>query len=189
MRHNRNNENLPYLSQNLKIMNKHILLSGKLFKATIIVLLIVSCKQEPKKNNETTNEVSKSEKAEYFLLHPELEKMYGYTQAVRVGNLVKIGGVISIDDKGSPIANGDYLQQMKNCYASLDKVLKHYGCTFDDVILENIYTTSMTELQKSASYRHEIYKNHFPTGSWIGIKQLGLPEMMIEIEIEALVIK
>ena len=76
---------------------------------------------------------------------------------------------------------------MKNCYASLDKVLAHYGCTFNDVFLENIYTTSMADLQKNASYRHEIYKNHFPTGSWIGIKELGLPEMQIEIEIEALV--
>jgi len=47
----------------------------------------------------------------------------------------------------------------------------------------------MTELQKSASYRQEIYKNHFPTGSWIGVKELGLPEMMIEIEIEALISK
>lgn len=171
-------------------MDKHILSPGKLFKAAVIVLLsfaLFSCKQEPQKNNETTAEVVKSEKPEYFLLRPELEKMYGYTQAVRVGNLVKIGGVISIDDEGSPIAKDDYLQQMKNCYASLDKVLKYYGCTFDDVILENIYTTSMMELQKNASYRHEIYKNHFPTGSWIGIKELGLPEMMIEIEIEALV--
>lgn len=171
-------------------MNKCIQLSSKLFQATIIVLLsfaLLSCKQEPNENSKTTSEVSKSEKPEYFLLRPELEKMYGYTQAVRVGNLVKIGGLISIDDKGSPIGESDYLQQMKNCYASLDKVLKHYGCTVDDVILENIFTTSMAELQKNASYRHEIYKKHFPTGSWIGIKELGLPEIMIEIEIEALV--
>lgn len=103
--------------------------------------------------------------------------------------MVKIGGVISIDDKGSPIAKDDYLQQMKKCYTSLDKILKHYACTFDDVILENIYTTSMTELQKNASYRHEIYKNHFPTGSWIGIKELGMPEIMIEIQMEVLIPK
>ncbi|MFZ6664642.1 RidA family protein [Peijinzhouia sedimentorum] len=171
-------------------MDKPIQSLDKFFKATIIVLLsfaLFSCQQKPQGDDETTVIAVKSEEPEYFLLRPELEKMYGYTQAVRVGNLVKIGGVISIDDKGSPIAEGDYLQQMKNCYASLDKVLKYYGCTFDDVILENIYTTSMAELQKNASYRHEIYKNHFPTGSWIGINELGLPEMMIEIEIEALV--
>lgn len=171
-------------------MSKHIQFPDMAFKITMLLLLSFawfSCKQEPQKTKETTIEIDKSEKPEFFLLRPELEKMYGYTQAVKVGKLVKIGGVISIDDNGIAIGKDDYLQQMKNCYASLGKVLKHYGCTFEDVILENIYTTSMAELQKNAAYRHEIYKNHFPTGSWIGIKELGLPEMMIEIEVEALI--
>lgn len=171
-------------------MSKQIQLSNSTFKVTFYLLLSVvlfSCKQESQQNTDSTTQVVQSEKPEYFLLRPDLEKMYGYTQAVKVGNLVKIGGVISIDDNGNAIAKDDYLQQMKNCYASIEKVLKHYGCNFDDVILENIYTTSMAELQKNAAYRYEIYKNHFPTGSWIGIKELGLPEMMIEIELEALI--
>jgi enamine deaminase RidA (YjgF/YER057c/UK114 family) len=171
-------------------MSKQIQFANITFKTTIFLLLSIvlfSCKQESQQDTESTTQVVQSEKPEYFLLRPDLEKMYGYTQAVKVGNLVKIGGVISIDDNGNAIAKEDYLQQMKNCYASIEKVLKHYGCNFDDVILENIYTTSMAELQKNAAYRHEIYKNHFPTGSWIGIKELGLPEMMIEIEIEALI--
>src|SRR5690606_37820449 len=109
------------------------------------------------------------------------------TQAVRIGNLVKVGGVISIDDSGQPLGKDDFLLQMKHCYASLEKVLKNYGCTFDDVVLENLYTTNMNELHKNAAYRHEIYKSHFPTGSWIGVKELGLPEIMIEIELEALI--
>lgn len=171
------------------MMSKHILLTNKFFIAPILLLsfVVFSCKQEHEKTNESPTKVEKSEKPEYFLLRPKIEKMYGYTQAVRIGNLVKIGGVISIDDDGNAIAKGDYLQQMKNCYESINKVLKNYGCTFNDVVLENIYTTSMAALQTSASYRQEIYKNHFPTGSWIGIKELGLPEMMIEIEVEALV--
>jgi len=192
LRNSRNNKNLFIFAETFKIMSKHIHFSNTAFKATIFLMFsfaLFSCKQETQKTNETTIQTAKSEKPEYFILRPELEKMYGYAQAVRVGDIVKIGGVISIDDKGNAIAKDDYLQQMKNCYASLDKVLKHYGCTFDDVVLENIYTTSMAELQKNASYRHEIYKNHFPTGSWIGIKELGLPEMMIEIEAEALIPK
>lgn len=171
-------------------MGKHIRLSGRPFRTTLLLLsffAMFSCKHEPTENGATITGVKESEKPDYFLLRPELEKMYGYTQAVRVGDLVKIGGVISVDATGNPIGKDDYMQQMKNCYASLDMVLKNYGCTFDDVVLENIYTTSMAELHKNASYRHQIYQNHFPTGSWIGIKELGLPEMMIEIEIEALV--
>jgi 2-iminobutanoate/2-iminopropanoate deaminase len=38
-----------------------------------------------------------------------------------------------MDDKGIIVAPGDMERQMKNCYADLQKILTHYGCTFDDV--------------------------------------------------------
>ncbi|ASZ12476.1 RidA family protein [Chitinophaga pendula] len=171
-------------------MHQPLHIPGKFLVIAMIALIpftISSCEQQPSKTEGASTKGAKSEKPEYFLLRAELEKKYGYTQAVKVGNIVKVGGVISIDDNGSPMAKNDYQQQMKNCYASLEKVLKHYGAGFDDVILENIYTTSMAELQKNASYRQQIYTRHFPTGSWIGVKELGMPETMIEIEIEALI--
>ena len=87
----------------------------------------------------------KPETPEYFYLRPEVEKAYGYTHAVKIGNDIKISGAVSMDDAGNPTAVGDLLQQMKNCYSDLDKVLKHYGCTFDDVVVENVFTTNMPE--------------------------------------------
>ena len=128
--------------------------------------------------------VKQADTAEYFLLRPEVEKAYGYSHAVKIGNEIKVSGAVSMDDKGNPTAKGDFLQQMKNCYSDLDKVLKHYGCTFDDVIVENILTTNMPEFLKHAAYRNGIYKKQFPTGSWFGVKELALPEFMIEIEQE-----
>lgn len=122
---------------------------------------------------------------EYFQLRPGVEQAYGYTHAVRIGREIKISGAVSMDDEGNPTAAGDLEQQMKNCYADLEKVLKHYGCTFDDVIRENIFTTDMPQFLEKAGYRAEIYKKQFPTGSWLGVKELALPEFMIEIELEA----
>ncbi|TXE18779.1 RidA family protein [Psychroserpens burtonensis] len=124
------------------------------------------------------------ETPEYFLLRPEVEKAYGYSHAVKIGNSIKISGAVSMDDEGNPTAVSNFEQQMKNCYADLDKVLKHYGCTFDDVVVENIFTTDMPKFLEFAGYRTEIYKKQFPTGSWLGIKELALPEFMIEIELE-----
>ena len=124
------------------------------------------------------------ETPEYFSLRPETEKAYGYTHAVKIGNDIKISGAVSMDDAGNPTAKGDLLQQMKNCYSDLDKVLKHYGSTFDDVVVENVFTTNMPEFLKQSTYRNSIYKKQFPTGSWLGVKELALPEFMIEIELE-----
>ncbi|WP_445227701.1 RidA family protein [Croceitalea sp. MTPC9] len=128
--------------------------------------------------------IVEAEKPEYFLLRPKVEKAFGYSHAVKIGNAIKISGAVSMDDDGNPTAVGDIEQQMKNCYADLEKILKHYGCTFDDVVKEDIFTTNMPKMLEAASYRAKIYTNHFPTGSWLGVKELALPEFMIEIELE-----
>ncbi len=126
----------------------------------------------------------KNEKPEYFHLRPEVEKAYGYSHAVKIGNSIKVSGAVSMDDEGAPTAVGDFLQQMKNCYSDLDKVLKHYGCNFDDVVVENVFTTDMPTFMEHADYRNSIYTKQFPTGSWIEVKGLALPEFLIEIELE-----
>ena len=122
---------------------------------------------------------------EYFLLRPDVEQAYGYSHAVRIGDDIKISGAVSMDDAGTPTAVGDLEQQMKNAYSDLDKVLQHYGYTFDDVIVENVFTTDMAKFLEVASYRSSIYTKNFPTGSWLEVKGLALPEFMIEIELEA----
>lgn len=125
-----------------------------------------------------------SEKPEYFNLRPEVEKAYGYSHAVKIGNSIKVSGAVSMDDEGAPTAIGDFLQQIKNCYSDLDKVLKHYGCSFDDVVVENVFTTDMPTFLEHAAYRNSIYTKHFPTGTWLEVKGLALPEFLIEIELE-----
>ena len=125
-----------------------------------------------------------STKLSYFNLRPVLEKSYGYTHAIKVGDIIKVSGAVSMDEEGNQNAVGDFLQQMKNCYSDLEKVLKHYGCTFDDVIVENVFTTDMPSFLENAGYRNSIYTKRFPTGSWMEVKSLVMPEFLIEIELE-----
>ena len=157
--------------------------------ALATLLSFSSCNDKMK--NETTEDkpeptetVATVETPDYFMLRPAVEKAYGYSHAVKIGNSIKISGAVRMDDQGNPTAAGDLEQQMKNCYADLEKVLKHYNCTFDDVVVENVFTTDMPKFLEFAGYRTEIYKNHFPTGSWLGVKELAIPEFMIEIELE-----
>jgi|TARA_R110002020_G_scaffold396281_1_gene606308 enamine deaminase RidA (YjgF/YER057c/UK114 family) len=153
-------------------------------------MAITSCNQPEKKITETKSEDAVteaevvSETPEYYMLRPEVEKAYGYTHAVKIGNSIKISGAVSMDNEGNPTAVGNLEQQMKNCYADLEKILAHYGCTFDDVVKEDVFTTDMAKFLEVAGYRTDIYKNQFPTGTWLGVKELAIPEFMIEIELE-----
>ena len=158
-----------------------------LVRATLLVALLTGCSAgESGETTIVTEEVSSAVEApEYFLLRPEVEKAYGYTHAVRIGDDIKISGAVSMDDAGNPTAIGDLEQQMKNAYADLGTILQHYGLTFDDVIVENVFTTDMAKFLEVAAYRGSIYTKQFPTGSWLEVKGLALPEFLIEIELEA----
>jgi 2-iminobutanoate/2-iminopropanoate deaminase len=52
------------------------------------------------------------------------------------------------------------------------------------VVAENVFTTNMAEFLKHSPLRNDIYKKQFPTGSWLEVKGLALPDFMIEIELE-----
>lgn len=170
----------------MKNMIKHLRQPIALTSIIVLLLMVASCNNSDKTKGTAENESkpAQTETLEFFNLRPEAEKAYGYTHAVKIGDDIKISGAVSMDDGGNPTAKGDLLQQMKNCYSDLDQVLKHYGCTFDDVVVENIFTTNMPEFLKHSAYRNSIYTKQFPTGSWLEVKGLALPEFMIEIELE-----
>jgi len=154
---------------------------GKLFQCVFqlwVFILLIGCVPQDSVKPDT-------EDKEYFNLRPDVEQAYGYTHAIRVGDDIKISGAVSMDDAGNPTAVGDMAQQIKNVYADLAKILAHYGLTFDDVTVENVFTTDMAKFLEGAGYRSNIYKNRFPTGSWLEVKGLALPEFMVEIELEA----
>lgn len=159
-----------------------------LFTFSLLASLSILCSC----NNTETSEAAagtvaetQSEKPEYFNLRPKLEKDYGYSHAVKIGDDLKISGAVSMNDSGIIIAPGNMEQQMKNCYGDLEKILQHYGYTYDDVVAENIYTTNMADFIKVSGYRNSIYKNQFPTGTWLEVKGLAVQGQLIEIDMEA----
>jgi 2-iminobutanoate/2-iminopropanoate deaminase len=142
-------------------------------------LLLIRC------NNADTAKPAAGETPEYFNLRPKLEKDYGYSHAVKIGNDLTISGAVSMNDTGHIVAPGDMAQQMKNCYSDLEKILQHYGYSYDDVYAENVYTTNMSEFIKVSGFRNTIYKKQFPAGTWLEVKGLAVEGQLIEIDMQA----
>ena len=151
------------------------------------ILLLASCNIADNSKTLPEKETPKAQvdTAEYFNLRPGLEKQYGYSHAVKIGNDIKISGAVSMDTAGNLIGAGSMELQMKNCYSDLEIILKHYGCTFDDVVAENVYTTNMVEFERVSGFRNSIYKKQFPSGTWLEVKGLAVPGQLIEIDMEA----
>ena len=160
-----------------------------LFISSLLIgfTILSSCKDADNSKTTTGKETktAQTDTAEYFNLRPKLEKDYWYSHAVKIGNDLKISGAVSMDDAGIIVAPGNMEQQMKNCYSDLEKILKHYGYSFDDVVAENIYVTDMAAFEKVLGYRNSIYKKQFPTGTWLEVKGLAVEGQLIEIDMEA----
>ena len=160
-----------------------------LFASTIFIVIsfLSSCNNGDTSKTISDKEVqtTKSDMPEYFNLRPKLEKDYGYSHAVKIGDDLKISGAVSMNDSGIIVAPGNMEQQMKNCYSDLEKILQHYRYTFDDVVAENIYTTNMADFIKVSGFRSSIYKKQFPTGTWLEVKGLAVTGQLIEIDMEA----
>jgi 2-iminobutanoate/2-iminopropanoate deaminase len=165
-------------------MTKNYFSSASLLTALTI---FIGCNNADtvKTNSEGEVKAPPSDTAEYFNLRPKLEKEFGYTHAVKIGDDLKISGAVSMNDSGVIIAPGNMEQQMKNCYSDLEKILQHYGYTYDDVIVENIYTTNMKDFITSSGFRSSIYKKQFPTGTWLEVKGLAVDGQLVEIDMEA----
>jgi len=171
----------PHKAKDMKKI--HLIFSSLFFG----VCMFCSCNNADKSKTSSEAEVKvvSSYKPEYFNLRPKLEKDYGYSHAVKIGDDLKISGAVCMTDSGVIIGLGNMELQMKNCYSDLEKILQHYGYSIDDVYAENIYTTNMEEFIKVSGFRNSIYKKQFPTGTWLEVKGLALKGQLIEIDMEA----
>ena len=156
-----------------------------IFNLLISFSIVSGCNDAEKTKSATTAIGSNSDSPEYYNLRPKLEKDYGYSHAVKIGDDLKISGAVSMNDSGMIVAPRNMEQQMKNCYSDLEKILKHFGYTFDEVVAENVYTTNMKEFIKISGFRNSIYKKQFPTGTWLEVKGLAVDGQLIEIDMEA----
>jgi 2-iminobutanoate/2-iminopropanoate deaminase len=100
----------------------------------------------------------------------------GYAQAVKVGNVIYISGTVARDVSPDGI---------KRVYEGLEKTLKYYGASFQNVVKENLYTTDIEAMKQYNDVRKTFYKGDFPAATWVQISRLYMADAKLEIELIA----
>ena len=100
----------------------------------------------------------------------------GYAQAVKVDNVIYISGTVARDVNPEGI---------KRVYDALEKILKSYGATFQNVVKENLFTTDIEAMKKYNDTRKAYYKGDFPTATWVQISRLFMHDARLEVELIA----
>ena len=110
------------------------------------------------------------------------EPLSHYTDAVRYGDLLFVSGVAPLDEKSRLVGNGDVVAQTRQVFVNLKKVLGEAGTSFDKVLKVTVYLTDVADRTKINPVRQEFFGSARPASTLIGVNELAIPGMKVEIE-------
>ncbi len=115
------------------------------------------------------------------------EERVGYCRALRTGNLIFVTGTAPVGADGKTVAPGDATAQARRCFEIIEAALQKLGAARTHILRSRLYVTDISRWEEFGQAHREFFGDHRPCVTMVEVSRLIDPQMLIEIEVDAVV--